>query len=397
MVIMKIFFAFLILVCFVFYVMYLWDFAVVLLIVIMAIPVLMFVMGLVARHSIHAQMILGSSSATKKRSFTVQLVIENSCIFPVGKAETNIEYFNCFDGKKNSFRLLLPIQGRNSQSVAFKLNSKFCGMINIRCSHITIFDPLKIFRFKVPCNAVREIAILPEGHEIGGQVCFTDRINDESSFFSEHKPGDDPSEIFDLRGYNPGDKLNRIHWKLSSKKDEFIVKDYSLPIDIPCTVFLDLTYENSSEYAMPVYDTLVETLISMSTFLLENERCHSVVFFNARKKCFTEKNIKDMDSLAEAVQTLISSASHNIPCQSPSVWFTDKGALSLSSFIFISAAPEQAVMEYIDDSVDADIKNALLVAPSADKAVGMAVGYANICAIPVVIGRISSSIKDIEV
>lgn len=397
MVIMKIFFAFLILICAIFYVMYLWDFAVVLLIVITAIPVLMFIIGLVTKHSISTRMLLNNTSTTKKHSFTVQLIIENRCIFPVGKAETNIDYFNCFDGKKNNFRLLLPIQGRNSQSIEFKLNSKFCGMLNICCSDITFYDPLRIFRFKVPCNDFREIPILPEGHEIGGQVCFTDRTNDESSIFSEHKPGDDPSEIFDLRGYNPGDKLNRIHWKLSSKKDEFIVKDYSLPVDIPCTVFLDLTYDNKSEYAMPVYDTLVETLISMSTFLLENERCHNVVFFNAKKRCFTEMSVNDMDSLAEAAQMLITSASHHIPCQSPAVWFADNGNLSLSSFIFISAAPERTVMEYIDDSVDADIKNALLVAPSADKAAGMAAGYSSICAIPVVIGRISSSVKDIEV
>lgn len=394
---MKIFFAILIIASFVFYVMYLWDFAVVLLIVMIAIPLLMLIMGLVAKHSIHTKMILDSTSATKNRSFTVQLIIENRCIFPVGKAETNIEYFNCFDGKKNTFYMLLPIQERNTQSVAFKLNSKFCGMINISCPHITIYDPLKIFRFKVACNEVREIPVLPEGHEIGGQICFTDRVNDESSLFSEHKPGDDPSEIFDLRGYNPGDKLNRIHWKLSSKKDEFIVKDYSLPVDIPCTVFLDLTYDNSSEYAMPVYDTLVEMLISMSTFLLENERRHNIVFFNARNDCFTEKSIKDMDTLAEAVQLLISSASCNIPCQSPELWFADNGGLSLSSFIFISASPERNVMDHIDDSVDADIKNALIIAPSAEKAAELSAGYANISVTPVVIGRISSSVKDIEV
>ena len=148
---------------------------------------------------------------------------------------------------------------------------------------------------------------------------------------------------------------------------------------------------------MPVYDTLVETLISLSTFLLENERQHNIVFFNAKNKFFTEKSISDMDSLAEAIQLLISSASCNTPCQSPSVWFADKGFLSLASFIFISAAPEQTAMEYIGDSVDADIKNALLIATSAENASGLSTGYADVCTIPVIIGRISASIKDIEV
>lgn len=394
---MKIFFAVLILICAVFYIMYLWDFAIVLLIVIAAIPVLMFIMGLITKRSISVKMCLDDTSAAKNHSFTVQLLIENRCIFPVGKGVANIEYYNCFDGKKNNFFIALPIQERNSQSVAFKLSSKFCGKLNICCLDLTICDPLKIFKFRINCNIVKEIAVLPEGHDIGGQVCFTDKINDESNIFSEHKPGDDPSEIFDLRGYNPGDKLNRIHWKLSSKKDDLIVKDYSLPVDVPCTVFLDLNYDRKSEYAMPVYDTLAEMLVSISSFMLENERAHHVVFFNAGNRCFTEKVINNEDDLVEAVRTLISSASWCAEYPSPMIWFADKGYISLSSFIFISASPEPNVMEYIDDSVDADIKNALIVAPSAEKALGMTSGYANICTVPVIIGRISSSVRDIEV
>lgn len=237
--------------------MYLWDFALVLLITVIAVPIVMLISVLIARKSIDIELAVKNDTALKKEDFSVQLGVTNRSIFPIGKAEAYIEYSNLFSNEVNDFSLLMPIQSRNSQNISFRLSSKYCGIVQIKCAYINIYDPLRIFRFKVGKNISTEVIVMPEGYEISGHVCSTDRVNEESNTFSEYKPGDDPSEIFDLRGYNQGDKLNRIHWKLSSKRDEFIVKDYSLPIDIPCMLFLNL--QVGLEYRLPLYDTLIET------------------------------------------------------------------------------------------------------------------------------------------
>ena len=52
----------------------------------------------------------------------------------------------------------------------------------------------------------------------------------DSDRFSTYKKGDDPSEIFDIREYADGDKIQRIHWKLSSKTGDLMVKEGSLPL-----------------------------------------------------------------------------------------------------------------------------------------------------------------------
>lgn len=398
MLLMKIFFAALIIICAVFYVMYLWDFALVLLIVVCAIPVLMFLTTYITKFLMSADMAVKNGTATKREDFPVFLRISNRSIFPVGKADAHIEYYNVFNNEINTFELHMPVQPLNEQSVTFQLSSKFCGIVNIKCAFIYIYDPLKLFKFKIGKNLTTQVAVMPEGHEIGGEVSYLDHINEESNVFSEYKPGDDPSEVFDLRGYHPGDKLNRIHWKLSSKKNEFIVKDYSLPVDIPCTLFLDLKcYENNDRrFSLPVFDTLVETLVSVSQFMLQNERLHSIVFYNGKANGFVERNISDSDDLAGTIQELILSVSDNLFCEPPELYFTEHSGLSLSSFTFISSVPDTSILEYIDDNVDADILNALLVVPSPEAAEKIDIGFPNLNTIPVIIGRISSSVKDIE-
>lgn len=393
MIIMKIFFAILIVICIIFYIMYLWDFALVLLITVIAVPIVMLISVLIARKSIDIELAVKNDTALKKEDFSVQLGVTNRSIFPIGKAEAYIEYSNLFSNEVNDFSLLMPIQSRNSQNISFRLSSKYCGIVQIKCAYINIYDPLRIFRFKVGKNISTEVIVMPEGYEISGHVCSTDRVNEESNTFSEYKPGDDPSEIFDLRGYNQGDKLNRIHWKLSSKRDEFIVKDYSLPIDIPCMLFLNL--QVGLEYRLPLYDTLIETLVSVSQFMLENERIHTIVYYNAKANAFIEKNISNTDNLAETIHEIILSSSENAVYQSPVDYLSENNDLSMSSFVCIMANPDRKLLEYIGENVDADIKNAVVAVTSPKEAENIT-GFSDINVIPVLIGRITSSIKDIE-
>ncbi|MDE5835349.1 MAG: DUF58 domain-containing protein, partial [Ruminococcus sp.] len=305
MLIVKILFLLLIVICVFFYILYMWNFSLVLMIIFLVLPVVMFVTTLITKLSIKTEFAVQSKTTPKNTSFPVQLCVTNNSIFPVGKAEAHIEYYNIFNNQINEFELLFPLQALNSQRVTFQLSSKYCGILKIRSAYIIIYDSLRIFKFKTGKNITAEIAVMPEIHEVNGAISFTDRESEESSVFSENNAGDDPSEVFDLREYAVGDKINRIHWKLSSKKDELIVKEYSMPVDVPCMIFLNLKCYEDSEYTLPVFDTLVETLMSVSQFLIENERIHKVVYYNASMREFCATDITNPEVLSETGSNII--------------------------------------------------------------------------------------------
>ena len=396
MLITKILFCVLIVICTFFYILYVPDFALVLLVVLIALPVIMFIASVILRFSIKAELVLKDTLAGKNQSFPVQLCIANKSFIPVGKAEAQIEYYNVFSNQISTFYLDMPIQPRNTQRITFQLDSKFCGIIKIKNVCIKVYDPMRLFGFRTGKNITAEIAIMPEIHDISGTVMDTDFICEESDVFSENKPGDDPSEIFDLRDYNAGDKLNRIHWKLSSKKDEFIVKEYSLPVDIPSVIFLNLRCYEDSEYTLPIFDTLIETYLSVSQLMLDNEKSHKVIYFHGRKNQFVEKIISSADDLAEVTRDMIISFNDNLFCLPPDNYLAEKSIISVSSFTMITAIPENEIFGHIDDYVEAELKNVLVVVKSQNDVSKIKCGYTDICTTPVIAGRISSSIKDIE-
>lgn len=393
----KIIFILMIIICAAFYVLYIWDFSLVLLIVIASIPPLMFIMLFITKKLIKAEFSISEKTASKNENFHIHICVNNRSIFPIGKAEAYIEYYNVFNNEINVLDLHFPIQSRNSHCLTFQLSSKFCGIIKLCCVEIAIYDPLRIFKFKIGKKLKQTIVILPEGHDITAFLGSSDRTNDESNVFSEHKPGDDPSEVFELRDYHPGDKLNRIHWKLSSKKNDFIVKEYSLPIDSPTKIFLDLNCTEDSEYTLPLYDTLLETLVSLSQFMLENERFHTIVYYNASKQQFVEQNIDSIDTLAASICELIMSIRDDLACEKPEAYFAEYSNSGCASFIFITAEENDNLLSYIDEEVNADLKNAVIIVKDEHSA-GFSSNAFNILRVsPVFIGRISSSIRDIEI
>ena len=137
--------------------------------------------------------------------------------------------------------------------------------------------------------------------------------------------------------------------------------------------------------------------MSVSQFLIENERVHKIVYYNAKYREFTEKQVDSPEVLGEIMKELIFSINDNLYCEAPDSYFSENRLNALSSFTFISSAADEKVLEYIEDEVDSDLKNSIIVVKDADEAVKVQSGYSEMSLIPVAIGRISASIKDLEI
>ncbi|MBR4700539.1 MAG: DUF58 domain-containing protein [Oscillospiraceae bacterium] len=101
-----------------------------------------------------------------------------------------------------------------------------CGWLKPEFSKGKVYDFLGLFRFKVRVPEVAPMAILPP-------ALVPDPMPDLEQLLNQQlkpKPGGGYSEIHDHRPYRPGDPVKGIHWKLSVKSDELIVREPMDPI-----------------------------------------------------------------------------------------------------------------------------------------------------------------------
>ena len=119
---------------------------------------------------------------------------------------------------------------------------KNCGCIEFKANYCKVYDFMGIFFIPVRIKNRFECFVMPKEKE-------TKTLPEcEKIPIVGYKPksGGGFSDYYELREYQNGDSLKNIHWKLSTKLDELIVREPSLPIYRDFVVKISLT-ESASD------------------------------------------------------------------------------------------------------------------------------------------------------
>ena len=252
---------------------------------------------------------------TKGVKFPISLNIENKSFFPFSNVKIEIEFYNSIIREKSYLTVSTPVLPNNTQTLDFDFSSDHCGILFVSISKITMYDYLHIFtaHFKdknsLSAKQHQEIIITPNIIDLDLDINTSTSVDYESDVFSKNLKGDDPSEIFDLHEYHDGDKINRIHWKLTAKQGEIIVKDYSLPINTSINLIVG-TRKNPKynlENNLKIFDACLETTACIAYSLCEKEVSFNI-FYKTNTSSLVEINtIENFEQFAISIETLLKS------------------------------------------------------------------------------------------
>ncbi|MBQ8412397.1 MAG: DUF58 domain-containing protein, partial [Lachnospiraceae bacterium] len=116
----------------------------------------------------------------------------------------------------------------------------------------------------------------------------------ESDEYDEHKPGHDNSEMFDVREYRNGDRIQNVHWKMTAKQDELMVKENSMPRSCPVVLFLDFKGDKAHRKNMISF---IEIASSISFSLMDAGCMHYVAWYSEADMDITRVKIDNEASL----------------------------------------------------------------------------------------------------
>ena len=96
-----------------------------------------------------------------------------------------------------------------------------CGGITVTAEKVRICDYLGLFSFPVPGKARKTILIRPQPL----QMELTQDLQRGIAGHWKPKPGGGYGENHEIRQYRPGDGLNQIHWKLTAKTGNLMIRE----------------------------------------------------------------------------------------------------------------------------------------------------------------------------
>ncbi len=149
-------------------------------------------------------------------------------LLAVGSLLAECEITYTMFGVREKKTLCLPFSD-SGKAFRIPLNAAYCGEVRVRCTNLWAMDVMQLFRVR--------IADFPETHAVidPGRVNLETELvrgtsgAPEKEGLLQNRRGNDRSEIYDIREYVPGDDIRSIHWKLSGKLDQLIVREASDP------------------------------------------------------------------------------------------------------------------------------------------------------------------------
>ena len=221
-------------------------FAWILLQVIILFPLLSLLLSIAAMRSLRIELDVASKMPL---GGTDRVKLKTSCKLP-------------YPPHKSKVRITKPLTGEHwTLKPGAKLPTEHCGKLNIRLHKPCVSDYLGIFRWKIKKTKARSVLIFPKPVEMEIPTSLTKYL--EPSW--RPKPGGGYAENHEIRQYHPGDNLNQIHWKLSAKVGELMLRE---PME-PERGLMLLTMDLNGTAA--VMDKKLGQLLWLSQWLLEHE------------------------------------------------------------------------------------------------------------------------------
>lgn len=155
----------------------------------------------------------------------LSLVFETPRRIPVGKVRLRIEIRNLHTGETTQSDYHFEAVARSTG--VLPIPSESCGSLRIRVLSWSCSDVIDLCRLRRAVPPVQLCCVLPvpAAPESAGEE---ESVKDAQPRMKP-KYGGGFAEDHELRVYRPGDMMNSVHWKLSGKTEDLIVREALVP------------------------------------------------------------------------------------------------------------------------------------------------------------------------
>lgn len=202
------------------------------------------------------------------RGAQAQLVFQNGgrSRLPAPLYRFSLTRTDALSGEEKTIRLQLAAKS----SCVVQAPTAHCGSYRYALCKGRVYDYLGLFALPLRLPELGACAILP----IAQRPRPLPNLSQFQSRSFRPKYGGGFSEIHELREYRPGDQMRDVHWKLSAKTDDLIVREPLEPNRGQVIVSLDWAGDSEA------IDSTLDILLWLSGWLIGREVRHEVCWID---------------------------------------------------------------------------------------------------------------------
>jgi len=276
----------------------------------------------------------------------VKVIVTNKSRFPLRRAKVRIRVKDTINGGVERSWMKLPVVFCGEQIFVRNIAFPGAGNYEITLEKLRVYDPLGLMFGSVCVQSTTSVLVMPVLHNVS--VHLTGAVKmfySESDVYDQHSPGNDRTELFRIREYQAGDRLQTVHWKLTAKQDELMVRDGSLPLSCPVVLVLK-AFPGKKGKQKTYVASYLEAAASLSFSLMEAKCPHFVVWYDGSEKDIQRLRVDDDESLFYFISILMR-IKWDRPEEDVSDWYREK--YSLEHYVYMLSLEDDLTLKKEDE------------------------------------------------
>lgn len=246
-------------IAFLFSVLYLPNFSVYLLVCILLFPILLWISVRICRTHIQVKLLFPNGNLFPRSSFTGTIILKNTSWIPISTAAVSLSAVHSISGETVSFEQQAAIPPKGAARLTFSLRSDHCGYISIHLEKIRLLDSLHLFSCTKPLETRQDLLIQPRIPEPPEQIALSVASSGDTL-----QAVPEPEELMGVREYRQGDRMRFIHWKLSSRFPDPVVREFGVPVSTAVTAVFLYGMETGVPNFAGRLDTMLEAMSALT-------------------------------------------------------------------------------------------------------------------------------------
>lgn len=268
-----------------------------------------------------------------------EILADNPTFYPMGGIVLKISVENLF--YKNNKEYLLNVTNRpfRTTRTAWSFNSLYSGCVRIRIESVIYYDLLRLVRRRKDIGKEVIVEIYPEEKELDMEIQALSEGNGEDEEV-QYKKGTDVSEISGIRQYEPGDSLQSIHWKMTARFDDWMVKEYSMPYTNKLCLVLELFRNSDIPDEM---DNVLECYLSFARYIMRGGRQFFMIWHNHKTNSNNIREVQTEDDIMLALKDILYAVPSDTRTSAYDMYAAEYGNRTFTCFYVTNASTEGIV------------------------------------------------------
>ncbi len=244
--------------------------------------------------------------AEKNRMFAFKIVTKNDTGLPIRKITAKVEYGADSAKKPEKIRLRCSNVKKGTSNNYFYLSISEAGSYTFTINSIRIFDMTGLFYHTVKNGRSARIIVFPDIKSVPVSVSLGTRMYyAEESVPDDVLSGSSQDASYSVREFRAGDKLMNIHWKLSARTDELMVREHEDEKSFPVVLL--------AKPGLTGNERMIEWLVSISYALTDQKCFHYGAWYSKTFRDIKRIRITDEERFYAFVMTMLSDCAKEGP------------------------------------------------------------------------------------